>query len=68
MPSHLDSYFLTNSGSEAVDNAMKVARNYTKRPNIIAFKGGYHGRTYGAMSITSSKNSYKTGKYIYKPC
>ena len=61
MPLHLNSYFLCNSGSEAIDNALKLARNFTKRPNIITFKGGYHGRTYGAMSVTTSKNSYKVG-------
>jgi len=95
MPPHLDSYFLCNSGSEAVDNAVKIARAVTGRGSIIAFdvgleggeeegeggvralgfrlpphhntaneqrtannatpQGGFHGRTIGAMALTSSK-------------
>ena len=47
--------FLSNSGTEAVEGAIKLARNATRRPAIIAFKGAFHGRTYGAMSLTSSK-------------
>jgi len=47
--------FLTNSGAEAVDGAIKLARHATGRPAIIAFDGAFHGRTYGAMSLTSSK-------------
>lgn len=58
-PSTLSKFFFCNSGSEAVDNALKVARSYTGRQNIIAFTGGYHGRTYGAMSVTTSKTVYR---------
>lgn len=47
--------FLTNSGTEAVEGAIKLVRFHTKRTNIIAFKGGFHGRTMGAISLTSSK-------------
>ena len=47
--------FLTNSGTEAVDGAIKLVRHHTRRPNIIAFKGAFHGRTLGAISLTSSK-------------
>jgi len=47
--------FLTNSGTEAVEGAMKLARFHTRRPALIAFHGSFHGRTYGAMSLTSSK-------------
>ncbi|HZH02305.1 MAG TPA: aminotransferase class III-fold pyridoxal phosphate-dependent enzyme, partial [Myxococcaceae bacterium] len=47
--------FLTNSGTEAVDGALKLVRHHTRRPNVIAFKGGFHGRTYGAISLNSSK-------------
>lgn len=47
--------FLTNSGTEAVEGAIKLARHYTKRPGIIAFKGAFHGRTYGSLSLNSSK-------------
>ena len=47
--------FLTNSGAEAVDGAIKLARHATGRSAILAFDGAFHGRTYGAMSLTSSK-------------
>jgi len=49
------SVFFTNSGSEAVDTAIKLARYATRRPFIIAFLGAFHGRTMGAMSLTASK-------------
>ena len=47
--------FLTNSGTEAIEGAIKLARYHTRRPALIAFQGSFHGRTYGAMSLTSSK-------------
>ncbi len=47
--------FLTNSGAEAVEGAIKVARWHTERQNIIAFYGAFHGRTMGALSLTASK-------------
>ncbi|MBC7385497.1 MAG: acetyl ornithine aminotransferase family protein, partial [Cryobacterium sp.] len=47
--------FLTNSGTEAVEGAIKLVRYHTKRSQIIAFKGAFHGRTLGAVSLTSSK-------------
>ncbi len=47
-----------NSGSEAIENAVKIARKYTGRTEIIAFSGGFHGRTYMAMTLTSG-NIYK---------
>lgn len=47
--------FLTNSGTEAVEGAIKLARYHTKRAHIIAFKGAFHGRTTGATALTSSK-------------
>tara|TARA_B100000795_G_scaffold100424_2_gene73882 strand:- start:419 stop:1681 length:1263 start_codon:yes stop_codon:yes gene_type:complete len=60
MPSpNLNSVFFVNSGSEATDNAIKIARAYTKKQNIITMKKGFHGRTYGALSITSSNLSCK---------
>ena len=49
-----------NSGAEAVENAVKIARHATKRPGILCFEDAFHGRTYMAMSLTS-KVSYKTG-------
>src|SRR3972149_12049637 len=47
--------FLTNSGTESVEAAMKLARYYTGRPRIIAFISAFHGRTFGALSLTASK-------------
>jgi len=50
--------FIGNSGAEAVEASLKLARHHTGRPNVIAFLGGFHGRTYGALSLTSSKAKY----------
>jgi 4-aminobutyrate aminotransferase len=47
--------FFTNSGAESNEGALKLARYYTKRSQIVAFLGAFHGRTYGAMSLTGSK-------------
>ncbi len=52
---------LVNTGAEAVENAVKIARCYTKRPAIIAFEDAFHGRTYMAMSLTSKTHPYKAG-------
>jgi 4-aminobutyrate aminotransferase/(S)-3-amino-2-methylpropionate transaminase len=53
--------FLANSGSEAVENAIKAARAYTGRPTVICFDQAFHGRTYMAMTLTAKENPYKTG-------
>lgn len=53
--------FLTNSGTEAVEGAMKLARHATGRTAFVAFKGSFHGRTYGALSLTSSKARQHAG-------
>jgi 4-aminobutyrate aminotransferase/(S)-3-amino-2-methylpropionate transaminase len=52
---------LLNSGAEAVENAVKIARAYTKRPAIICFEDAFHGRTMMAMSLTSKTHPYKAG-------
>jgi 4-aminobutyrate aminotransferase/(S)-3-amino-2-methylpropionate transaminase len=52
---------LLNSGAEAVENAVKIARAYTKRPSIICFEDAFHGRTMMAMSLTSKAHPYKAG-------
>jgi len=52
---------LVNSGAEAVENAIKIARAYTKRPAIIAFNDAFHGRTMMALSLTSKTLPYKVG-------
>ena len=58
LPAHLDSFFFTNSGAEAVEAALKVARHATGRTNMIVFQGGFHGRTIGAVSLTTSNPIY----------
>jgi 4-aminobutyrate aminotransferase len=63
-PEPLDSVMFLNSGSEAIEAALKLARRVTGRPGIIAFRQGFHGRTFGAMSVTSSALNYRTG---YEP-
>lgn len=50
-----------NSGAEAVENAVKIARNYTRKPVILSLEGAYHGRTYMAMTLTSKVMPYKDG-------
>ncbi|HVP20800.1 MAG TPA: acetyl ornithine aminotransferase family protein [Anaerolineaceae bacterium] len=55
--------FMTNSGTESVEAAIKLARYYTGRSNIIGFLGGFHGRTLGAVSLTASKPAYHKGFY-----
>ncbi|KAJ7691633.1 acetylornithine aminotransferase [Mycena rosella] len=57
----LDSFFFWNSGSEAVEAALKLARIATGRQNIICMQGAYHGRTFGAMAVTRSKTIYSAG-------
>jgi 4-aminobutyrate aminotransferase len=53
--------FLSNSGTEAVEGAVKLARFHTKRQHLIAFDGAFHGRSYAAITLTSSKVKYKQG-------
>jgi 4-aminobutyrate aminotransferase / (S)-3-amino-2-methylpropionate transaminase / 5-aminovalerate transaminase len=56
-----------NSGAEAVENAVKFARAYTKRPAVIAFEGGFHGRTLLALTLTSKTHPYKAGLGPFAP-
>ena len=51
--------FLSNSGAEAVEAAVKLAKYATRRPAVVAFRGGFHGRTHGAMALTSSGVKYR---------
>jgi 4-aminobutyrate aminotransferase len=60
----IDGFFFTNSGAEAVEGAIKLARHATGRTNIIVFQGSFHGRTVGTMSLTTSKTVYRAG---YQP-
>ncbi|KAG8901226.1 hypothetical protein FRB99_005467 [Tulasnella sp. 403] len=57
----LDTFFFWNSGAEAVEASIKLARSSTGRQNIIVMQGGYHGRTFGTMSLTRSKTIYSDG-------
>jgi 4-aminobutyrate aminotransferase/(S)-3-amino-2-methylpropionate transaminase len=56
-----------NAGAEAIENAVKFARSYTKRPAVIAFDGGFHGRTLLALSLTSKTHPYKAGLGPFAP-
>jgi 4-aminobutyrate aminotransferase len=58
-PAHLDTFFFSNSGAEAVEASVKLARHYTGRPNIIVFQGSFHGRTAQAMAMTTAKTTYR---------
>src|SRR5512146_1285062 len=61
VPAPIDSFFFSNSGAEAVENAVKLARVATGRQNVIVFSGSFHGRTAGTMALTTSKTVYRTG-------
>lgn len=63
-PAGIEMFFFSNSGAEAVEGAIKLARFYTGRQGIIAFTGGFHGRTFGALSLTSSAAKYRK---LYHP-
>jgi len=64
VPPHIDGFFFSNSGAEAVEGALKLARMATGRTNVIVFQGSFHGRTVGTMSLTTSKTIYRAG---YQP-
>ncbi|MBM7810444.1 aspartate aminotransferase family protein [Saccharothrix algeriensis] len=61
LPAHLRSLFFVNSGSEAMEAALRLVRQATGRPNVIVFHGGFHGRTVGAASMTTSSTRFRTG-------
>ena len=63
-PPNIDRFFFSNSGAEAVEGAVKLARHATKRRNIIVFQGSFHGRTHQTMAMTTSKTIYRQG---YQP-
>ena len=63
-PPSIDRFFFSNSGAEAVEAAVKLARMATGRRNIIVFQGSFHGRTHQAMAMTTSKYIYR---YNYQP-
>ena len=59
MPPKLDNFFFANSGTEAIEGAIKLAKHVTKRPYVISFTGCFHGRSIGALSVTTSKSKYR---------
>ncbi|MEU8414812.1 aminotransferase class III-fold pyridoxal phosphate-dependent enzyme [Amycolatopsis japonica] len=61
LPEGLDSLFYANSGSEAVEAALRLSRQATKRPNVIVFQGGFHGRTVAAATMTTSGTRFSAG-------
>jgi 4-aminobutyrate aminotransferase len=61
LPEHLDSIAFANAGTESVEAALRLARHATGRANIIAFSGGFHGRTMASASITTSTTKIRTG-------
>lgn len=63
-PTHIDRFFFANSGAEATEAAVKLAKAATGRPNVIVFQGSFHGRTHLAMAMTTSKTVYR---HLYHP-
>jgi 4-aminobutyrate aminotransferase len=61
LPTGLDSVFFLNSGSEAVEASVRLARHATGRPLVVAFDGGFHGRTMGAAALTTSGAKIRAG-------
>src|SRR5688500_7548495 len=61
LPTGLDRMFFVNSGSEAIEAALRLARMSTGRPNVIVFHGGFHGRTVAAASMTTSGTKFRSG-------
>jgi 4-aminobutyrate aminotransferase len=63
-PDGIDTFFFSNSGAEAVEAAVKLARHATGRQNVVVFQGSFHGRTHLAMAMTTSKTAYR---HRYQP-
>ncbi len=61
VPSSIDGFFFSNSGAEALEGAVKLARAATGKQNVIVFSGSFHGRTAGTMALTTSKTIYRAG-------
>jgi 4-aminobutyrate aminotransferase len=60
-PDPIDTFFFANSGAEATEGAVKLAKQVTGRPNIVVFTGSFHGRTHLTMAMTTSKTAYRAG-------
>ncbi len=63
LPDHLNCSYFTNSGAEAIEGALKLAKRYTGRTEMIAFRGAYHGSTHGALSVSGNEKK----KYAFRP-
>jgi len=61
VPPEINSFFFANSGAEALENAVKIAKAVTGRQNVIVFNGSFHGRTHATMALTTSKTIYRAG-------
>ncbi|MER2072302.1 MAG: aspartate aminotransferase family protein, partial [Psychrobacillus sp.] len=59
LPGDLDCFFFANSGTEAIEGALKLAKFVTERPYVVSFTGCFHGRSLGALSVTTSKSKYR---------
>lgn len=59
LPPNLNNFFFGNSGTEAIEGALKLAKHVTKRPYVVSFTGCFHGRTIGALSVSTSKSKYR---------
>jgi 4-aminobutyrate aminotransferase len=66
-PEPIDMFFFMNSGAEAVEAGVKLARHTTGRQGVVVFRGGFHGRTLGAVSYTTSSVKYRTGYHPLLP-
>ena len=66
-PPSIDRIFFMNSGAEAVEASMKMARKVTGRQGIVTFRGGFHGRTMGSVTYTTSKAKYREGYHPLLP-
>ncbi len=60
-PAGIDTFFFANSGAEITEAAIKLAKQVTKRPNVVVFQGSFHGRTHLSMAMTTSKTIYRAG-------
>ncbi|MBW3591679.1 MAG: aminotransferase class III-fold pyridoxal phosphate-dependent enzyme [Actinobacteria bacterium] len=67
MPGDIDSFFYASAGTEAVEATLRLARHATGRPKVIVFQGGFHGRTMGSLSMTTSKNGLRQSEKDEEP-
>lgn len=68
LPENLSNVFLTNSGSEAIEGAMKLAKRFTGRSKIVSFKNAYHGSTQGSLSIIGNENFKQNFRPLLPGC